>query len=164
MTTDSDTTNPDFRSRQALISLGLFLLLVIGVALFASMFDPGTWYEALEKPAWTPPDWLFAPTWGVLYLIIAIAGWRVWILDRDPVRSLPVQLWFLQLALNAVWSWIFFGFHMTGFGLLIILLLWLTIAWFVLKSGDWISSLLFLPYLTWISFALSLNGAVVWLN
>lgn len=159
-----ETDSHSFRSRSSLLSLGLFLLLVTGVALFASLFQPGEWYEALNKPAWTPPNWLFAPTWAVLYLIIAIAGWRVWVLDVQDGWSRGVQLWFLQLSLNAVWSWIFFGFHMIGFGLLIILLLWLAIAWFVLKSGDWVSSLLFLPYLAWISFALSLNGAVYWLN
>ncbi|MEX1212547.1 MAG: TspO/MBR family protein [Balneolaceae bacterium] len=162
MTPEIET--PSFRSRSSLISLGLFLLLVTGVALFASMFEPGTWYEALEKPAWTPPDWLFAPTWGVLYILIAMAGWRVWVLDTNPGWNQAVQLWFLQLGLNAVWSWIFFGFHRTGFGLFVILVLWLSIAWFILKSGDWVSSLLFLPYLAWISFALSLNGAIFWLN
>src|SRR4051794_28977474 len=80
---------------------------------------PGEWYAALAKPSFNPPNWLFAPVWTVLYVLIAVAGWRTF--ERDQ-RGGPMKLWWAQLALNFLWSPVFFGAHRIGLALLIILL------------------------------------------
>ena len=84
-----------------------FLLLVVGGGLLIGFLTiPGPWYEALAKPSFNPPNWLFGPVWTILYVLIAIAGWRIW--RRDP-RGTPMKLWWLQLVLNFLWSPSFFA-------------------------------------------------------
>ncbi|HET20104.1 MAG TPA: tryptophan-rich sensory protein, partial [Chromatiales bacterium] len=105
-----------------------FLLLVGGVAFLASRFRPGSWYDTLAKPPWTPPDWVFAPAWSVLYVAIAVAGWLIFTRPATAADGEPSAaggrpaaadrlLWSLQLLLNALWSWLFFGLHRTGVAL-----------------------------------------------
>ena len=84
----------------------VFLLLVAGAAYFGMTYEPGPFYAALQKPAWTPPDTVFAPVWTVLYVMIAIAGWIVW---RAHGFGPLLWLWLLQLGLNAAWSYLMFG-------------------------------------------------------
>ena len=88
------------------ISLLVFVVLVVAAASSGVLFKPGEWYKGLLKPSWTPPNWLFGPVWSVLYVMIAVAGWLVW---RAEGTGVALSFWFLQLALNAVWSGIFFG-------------------------------------------------------
>ncbi len=142
----------------------IFVALVAAAALSGAAFSPGPWYAELAKPPWTPPDWVFPFVWGVLYLLIAIAGWLVW---TNPKRraSLPA-LWGIQLGLNALWSWIFFGLHRPGVAFAEIAALWLTIAAFILlaRHENRIASLLFALYLLWVTFAAALNFAIWQLN
>ena len=104
-----------------------FCAVCILAASMGAIFRPGEWYEQLSKPAWRPPNWLFAPAWTFLYATIAISGWLVW-RDYGFDAGLPLTLYAVQLALNAAWTPIFFGLHRIGAALVEILLLWLAIA------------------------------------
>jgi tryptophan-rich sensory protein len=126
-------------------------------------FPTGSWYVALRKPGWTPPNWLFPIAWTLLYIIIAAAAARVATL---PSNAFAMAFWALQIALNAVWTPVFFGKHWIGVGLVIIVLLWLavlstTLAFFALDS---VAGLLFMPYLVWVSYASALNFALWRMN
>jgi len=142
-------------------SLALFLLAVFAVAFTASRFRPGEWYQALEKPPWTPPDWLFAPVWTVLYLAIAVAGWLVW-RSRDGHGSTALSFWVAQLFLNGLWSWLFFGLHRPDLALFDIVLLDAAIVGFVMSAMP-ISRLaagLFVPYGLWVAYATALTFSI----
>lgn len=144
-------------------SLAGFFLLTFAVAGVAAQFEPGLWYEGVRKPAFTPPDWVFAPAWTLLYAAMAVAGWLVW---RIAGWGAALALWGAQLALNGAWSWLFFGLHKPGLALAEILVLWLaiaaTIAAFLRVRRA--AALLLMPYLAWVSFAALLNGAIWQLN
>ena len=138
-------------------SLATFVILVAAAAVFGSRFEPGAWYEQLTKAPWTPPNWLFAPVWTLLYIAIAVAGWLVWRAKTGP--SAALALWFGQLLLNAAWSWLFFGRHLMGLALLDITLLALVIGAFMVTSAalSRAASWLFAPYAAWVVYAPSLN-------
>lgn len=144
-------------------SLIIFLALVATAAVIGSQFEPGAWYEALVKAPWTPPNWLFAPAWTMLYIAIAFAGWRVW--RKQSTRSrVAMVAWFAQLILNALWSWLFFGLHRPDLALVDIIALLICIALFIRQTWglDRAAAWLFLPYAIWVSYALSLN-LYIWL-
>ncbi|MEN3974669.1 TspO/MBR family protein [Emcibacter sp. SYSU 3D8] len=146
------------------VSLGIFLVFVVGGGAAIGMLTaPGGWYAELAKPAFNPPNWLFGPVWTALYVLIAIAGWRCWRSDR---RGLPMRLWWLQMALNFIWSPIFFTAHAIGAALAVILLLLGAILGFIRASwdSDRTASCLFLPYAAWVAFAALLNAALFILN
>ena len=142
-----------------------FLLVVASTAFIAGRFRPGAWYAALAKPPWTPPGWLFAPVWFLLYLGIAVAGWLVWRAVR-PVAVLPLALWVAQLVLNAAWSWLFFGLHRSGAALADIIVLLVLILAFVVAAYrvSRVAAWLVMPYALWVLFATVLNAAIVRLN
>lgn len=126
-----------------------------------------TWYAALAKPAWTPPDALFPIVWTTLYVLMAVALWRLWQLHgSSPRRRAAIGLWFLQLALNALWSPVFFGLEAVGAALLVILALWLAIAATIVACVriDRMAAWLLAPYLLWVSYATALNAAILALN
>jgi len=127
------------------------------------LFPPGAWYARLSKPWFTPPDWLFPVAWTTLYLCIAAAGARVAVSSDN---ALPMALWALQIALNALWTPVFFGLRRMQLGMLILSALWLSVAALMLTSWqvDWIAGLLLVPYLAWVSVAGALNLAVIRLN
>ena len=139
-----------------------FLLLTAAAAAFGAAFPPGPWFAALAKPAWTPPNGAFGPVWTTLYIMIAIAGWLVW---RKGDRK-TLAIWGIGLGLNAAWSWLFFGRHAIGWALADIVLIWLSIAAFIIAawSRDRRASLLFLPYLAWVSLTTVLNFTIWQLN
>ncbi len=142
----------------------VFLALVVGGGLTIGYLNtPGAWYAGLEKPPFNPPDWLFAPVWTILYVLIGIAGARIW--SRDP-KGQPMAAWWTQIALNFLWSPVFFTHHDVLSAFLVILaLLAATTAFAALTWRlDRTSALLFLPYAFWVAFAASLNGAILLLN
>ncbi|MBB4952970.1 tryptophan-rich sensory protein [Agrobacterium vitis] len=124
---------------------------------------PGDWYAGLSKPSFNPPNWVFAPAWSVLYVLIGIAGGRIWLRAKN---SKAMLLWFLQMILNFSWSPAFFGLKNTGLGLIIILAMLALIMAFILKARrlDKIAALCFVPYLAWVSFATVLNLSLYLLN
>ena len=124
-----------------------------------ALFQPGDWYRSLSKPRWTPPDWLFPVAWTVLYLSMSVAAARVAMVG-DSGQALA--LWSVQIALNALWTPVFFGLRRLGAGLVIIFLLWLAVAATMLAFWqlDRIAGLLLAPYLLWVSIAGALNRSV----
>jgi tryptophan-rich sensory protein len=126
----------------------------------------GEWYQALAKPGWTPPGWLFGPVWTLLYCMMAVAAWLVWREQGISGARLPLALFAVQLALNAAWTPIFFGLRQPGWAFLEICLLWAAILaaavlMFVKKPA---AGLLMTPYLAWVSFAACLNFAIWRMN
>ena len=114
------------RSMNRLLSLAGFLALVLGGGLVIGYLTlPGAWYAGLHKPPFNPPDWLFGPVWSLLYVLIAVAGWRIWARDRDGTAK---RIWSAQLVLNFLWSPVFFGLHAPGPALAIISALLVAIA------------------------------------
>lgn len=125
-----------------------------------------TWYLTLEKPSFNPPSWLFGPVWTVLYIVMAIAFWKIWTLDPSHVQK-NAMIWFgIQLGLNLLWSVLFFYLQVPGIALVEILLMWGAILMTIIKFGalvPWTGYIL-IPYLLWVSFASLLNAAIWWLN
>jgi tryptophan-rich sensory protein len=144
-------------------SLAVFVALVAAAAFTGAQFEPGAWYEALEKPQWTPPGWLFAPVWTLLYIAIAFAGWLTWRQRARPVTPASI-LWFLQLLLNASWSWVFFGLREPTFALVNIVVLLTIIVAFIVAAESRVAAVLFVPYALWVGFATALNLQIVRLN
>ena len=145
-------------------SLILFLVLVVGGGLaIGYLTAPGEWYAQLAKPAFNPPGWIFGPVWTVLYVFIAIAGWRVWQRDRG---GWAMKFWWTQLVLNFLWSPIFFAAHQIGLAHVVILLLLVAILAFITTSGrqDRLAAWLFVPYAVWVAFASALNASISALN
>lgn len=144
--------------------LSLFIVGVVGLGwLIGATNLPGTWYAQLSKPAVTPPNLAFPIAWTVLYIMIAVAGWRTF--RHEPTRP-AIVLWFAQLVLNFLWSPIMFTMHRIDIALVIIICLLIAIlAYIVLEyKRDWPAAALFLPYAAWVSFATYLNAQLWRLN
>ena len=126
----------------------------------------GDWYAALEKPAFNPPDWVFAPVWTVLYLMMAVAGWRVWRRAGFRGARIALALFAAQLALNLAWSLLFFGLRRIDLALVEIVVLLAVILsttvvfWRIDRLAGW----LFVPYAAWVAYAVVLNGSLWELN
>lgn len=124
------------------------------------------WYQELAKPPFTPPDWVFAPVWITLYLLMGISAWRVWRRTAPGRRRLPMTVFGIQLCLNLAWSVIFFGARSVGWALVEIVLFWISIAvtmrvfWAIDRSAGGLLA----PYLLWVAFAAVLNASIVVLN
>jgi tryptophan-rich sensory protein len=149
-----------------ILGLGGFVAACVVVAASGALFRPGAWYESLAKPWWRPPNWLFGPTWTALYVMIAISGWLVWRDAGFAGAALPLAVYALQLALNAAWSWLFFGLRRMDLALADVAALWLSIALLIALFAP-ISSMaawLLVPYLAWVSFAALLNLTMFRLN
>jgi tryptophan-rich sensory protein len=123
---------------------------------------PGAWYAGLAKPPFNPPNWIFAPVWTLLYVLIAIAGARTY----ESGAQAGFALWLAQLALNFAWSPVFFRLHRTGLALAIVAALLGVIVAFIAErwSADAFSAWLFVPYAAWVAFATLLNASIVVLN
>lgn len=148
--------------------LGLlgWLLLCLAAASMGALFMPGEWYAALNKPAWNPPAWLFGPVWTALYAMMAVAAWLVWKRGGFAGQRRPLGLFLTQLALNALWTPLFFGLHQPGLAFVEIILLWLVILATLLafRPVSRVAAWLLVPYLAWVSFAAVLNGTLWRLN
>lgn len=149
-----------------LLALAGWLLLTLLAGAFGSQFEPGAWYEDLQKPVWTPPSWLFGPIWTLLYVMIGSAAWMVWRRHGFRGAHLALGVYVVHLILNAAWSWIFFGLERPGLAFAEIVLLWVTIQAMILLffrrsvTAGW----LLIPYLTWVTFAMALNFAIWRMN
>ena len=127
-----------------------------------------TWYPTIKKPVFNPPNAIFAPVWTVLYIMMGVAGGMIWNhleLNREDVKK-AFLFFIIQLGLNALWSYIFFGLHNPLLALIEIILLWLMIfeTYLQFKRIDKIAGMLLLPYLAWVTFATVLNASIWWLN
>ena len=151
------------------LALTGFLLLCYLVAFTASMVTTpsvASWYPTIRKPSWTPPNWLFAPVWTALYTAMAVAAWLVWRRAGWDGARTALGLFFVQLALNWAWSFIFFGAKQTGWGAVEIVILWVAIAATVVAfwPHSRVAGGLMLPYLAWVSYAAALNIFIWSLN
>lgn len=149
------------------LSLAGFVLICLGVAglgALATTPEIGGWYQGIEKPSWNPPNWIFGPVWTTLYVMMAVAAWRIW--KKQGWNNRGLALFGLQLVLNLAWSWIFFRLHQPGWAAVEIVLLWLAIAATirVFLRHDSIAGWLLAPYLAWVSFATALNVTIWRLN
>lgn len=147
------------------------ILILLGFILFSALiassgivFKPGTWYQGLAKPSWTPPNRAFPIVWSILYLLIAISGWLVW--REAGFVIIPFGIFLGQMILNFLWSMLFFGRRRPDLAFLDITLLGLAIAVNILAFWPYsrAASLLLMPYLAWVCVAAALNLKVWQLN
>ncbi len=145
------------------MTLVIFFVFVLGCGIAIGFAcPPGEWYARLKKPSFNPPNWAFAPAWTILYVLIAIAGWRTW---EDGENS-AFTVWLAQLGVNYGWSPTFFRAHRGGLALaLILILLALILAFIGLQwNVDRSAALLFIPYAAWVAYASTLNAMLLRLN
>lgn len=136
------------------------LVIAMLPGVIGSVFEPDAWYAALDKSALTPPGWVFPIVWSALYLSIGVALF-VFLLHTDR-RGPALAMFAVQLVLNGVWSWLFFGRHAPGAALIEIVLLWLSIAGTIalFSRASRLAAGLLVPYLAWVSFASYLTFAI----
>jgi len=150
-------------AKARIVFLGVFLIVVLGVGFAIGLtIRPGEWYASLSKPFFTPPNRLFGPAWTAIYILIAVAGWRVAL--ATGFRTPSFRLWILQLLLNWSWTPVFFGLHLVAVGLLVIVALLGAVIAFIFKAQDRMAALCFVPYALWLCYATALNGAILVLN
>ena len=148
------------------LSLGLILLvtfLASGIGSFVTSSFKEPWYSEILLPSFNPPSWVFGPVWTTLYIFMSIAAWSAW--NKTSDKKL-LQIYFVHLFFNSIWSIIFFGFHqifiaLIDLGIILIFIIWLMRIYYQVNK---ISFLLMIPYLLWSSYALMLNGAIFYLN
>ena len=136
-----------------------------GLGSIATFSQIPTWYMTIAKPEWNPPSWLFGPVWTVLYLLMAVSLYLLLTSKKKNIAK-AINFFYLQLILNVLWSWIFFGWHQIGFALAEIIALWISILATIIyankvsKTAGW----LLVPYILWVSFAGYLNYTIWLLN
>jgi translocator protein len=157
------TRRADALALGALLALSAIVAVVSGVVTVHSV---GSWYPTLTKPPFNPPNWLFGPVWTVLYVTMALAAWRIWMLRRRAKIAGALGLYVAQMALNFAWSLIFFGLHRIGAALFDILALlgMLSATTIAFWRRDRLAGVLMAPYLAWVAFAALLNLAIWSLN
>ncbi|CAM3280568.1 sensory protein TspO [Pseudomonas floridensis] len=138
----------------------IFLLACAAAASTGIIFKPGQWYEKLVKPSFTPPNWLFPVAWTVIYLLLAWAGYR---LSLIPGSQPVLALWAAQIALNTLWTPVFFGAHKLLAGMVIIAMLWIVVAAMLIMALrlDVLTGLMLFPYLLWLCVAAALNFSIL---
>jgi len=151
---------------RSLIALAGWVLLCFAAASLGGLFMPGDWYATLKKPSWNPPGWVFGPVWTALYAMMAVAAWLVWKQGGFKTQRRALTMFLVQLALNALWTPLFFGLHWTGVAFVEIVLLWLAIAATMagFRPVSRLAAWLLAPYLAWVGFAAALNFTLWWLN
>jgi translocator protein len=154
--------------RQQLLGFIAWLLVTFVAAAVGAIasIEAASFYLQLARPAWAPPAGVFGPVWSVLYTLIAVAAWRVWRKGGFAVQRGALTLFLVQLVLNALWSWLFFGWHRgaLAFADIVLLLVSIVATLIAFWRADRIAGVLFVPYLAWVSFASALNFAVWQLN
>ena len=148
------------------LSLGLILLVTFaasGIGGFVTTSFKEPWYSEIILPTFNPPSWVFGPVWTTLYIFMSVAIWGAWNKSSD---KKVLQVYFVHLFFNAMWSVIFFGFHqifiaLIDLGIILIFIIWLMKIYYKINK---ISFLLMIPYLLWSSYALVLNTTIFYLN
>jgi tryptophan-rich sensory protein len=137
-----------------------------GIGAIATSDGTKTWYPTLKKPSFNPPGWIFAPVWTILYALMGVSAWLLWKRRGDARVAQAGTLFAVQLALNTLWSFIFFKWRSPGWAFLEIITLWAAIAMTIraLWRISPLAGALMLPYLAWTSFAMLLNGRIWQLN
>jgi benzodiazapine receptor len=158
-----------FQSGQDIAGLIVFLVICLAVSALGGLITAtsvGSWYQALERPSFNPPDWVFAPVWTILYVMMAIAGWRVWRRTSFENIGKALVVFAVQLGLNLLWSFLFFGLQRIDLALIEIVILLFVIIFNTImfwRVDRW-AGMLFVPYVLWVGFATVLNTSLWWLN
>lgn len=146
-------------TKKSVAGLIFWIAISMAAGLIGSRFLPGDWYVSLVKPSWNPPDSVFAPVWTILYVLMGVSAWLVWRKAGFSGAPGALGLFIVQLILNSLWSYLFFGAHQPGLAFIEIVILWLAIL--ATAIGFWRVSvpagILLLPYLGWVGFASVLN-------
>jgi len=148
------------------ISIGVCLVAGFVGSIFTNASIP-TWYATLEKPSFNPPNWLFAPVWTILFILMGISAFFVWRVGlSEPNVKMALIIFIIQLILNAFWSVAFFGLRSPIAGLIVIVALWIAILLTILSSikVSIAAGILLIPYILWVSFASILNASIYILN
>nr|WP_290702168.1 TspO/MBR family protein [Halomonas sp. UBA3074] len=150
----------------SLLALLVSILLVGLAASTGARFRPDGWYRELRKPRWTPPDIAFPIAWGILYLLMAIAAWRLYMADASTWRTASLAVYALQLVANAAWSWLFFRRKQIALALIDIagLLGLITVCIALFSHVSPLAAWLMVPYWLWVALALALNATIFRLN
>ncbi|GAB4193026.1 MAG: tryptophan-rich sensory protein [Calditrichia bacterium] len=144
----------------------IWIIISLSAGFIGSQFSPDHWYEALNKPTWNPPNYIFGPVWTMLYILMGISAWLVWRKYKLSGASIAFVFFFFQLILNTLWSYLFFGLHRPDLAFMEIIVLWIAIlvtliSFYKLHKT---AALLLLPYLGWVTFAAVLNFTLWQLN
>lgn len=156
-------------NKSELFKLLVSLILPLSVGAVAGIFTAQgvqEWYLTLNRPSFNPPNWIFAPVWTTLYILMGISLFLIWKLETSKARNFAILAFTIQLLFNFSWSFLFFYFNALGIALIEIILLWVSIVtmlvlFYKIKP---ITAYMNLPYLLWVSFASVLNGAYYMLN
>jgi len=156
-------------SKKYLFPLLISILIALSAGFIGSFFTTpsiASWYAFINKPSFSPPNWLFAPAWTLLYILMGIAAFLIWQKRDNQKTKQALRFYGTQLILNALWSIIFFGMHNPGLAFLEIIFLWIFIFLTLIKfyKINKTAGILFIPYLLWVSFASILNYAIWMLN
>ena len=153
------------RSSKKPIYIAILLSVLVG-GIGGAATDIGPWYYQLQKPSWQPPDWLFGPAWTTIYILTSIAGVKAWRRANEVQRRYFLGALLLNLALNLLWSLIFFASQRPDIALLEVMPLWLSILLMMILVRGYspVSTWLMLPYFAWVTFATYLNWTIVQLN
>ena len=148
------------------LSLGLIILITFvasGIGSFVTSSFKEPWYSEILLPSFNPPSWIFGPVWTILYIFMSIAAWSAW---KKTADKKILQIYFVHLFFNSIWSVIFFGFHLIFIALIDLIIILIFITWLmkIYYQVDKISFLLMTPYLLWSSYALILNANIYYLN
>jgi tryptophan-rich sensory protein len=152
-----------------IIKLIISILLPLSVGAIAGMFTSQAvpiWYASLNRPSFSPPNWVFGPVWTSLYILLGISFFLIWKENPSRERNLAIKVFSIQMLLNLAWSFLFFYFNLIGVALIEIILLWISIAamiylFYKIKP---LAAYLNIPYLLWVSFATILNAGYYFLN
>ena len=141
----------------------IFLAACFAAGATGALFPPGEWYKGLKKPSWTPPDWIFPVVWTILYLCMSYSAGLV---AQEPDGGIGLAFWALQIAINTLWTPVFFGLRRIKLGFYVISVLWIAVAATMISffMTNPLAGWLFVPYLLWVSVAGALNLAVLQLN
>ena len=162
-----DNSRITIRTYPKLAAAILFCLIAGSLGSLVTINGPGSWYATLQKPFFAPPNWVFAPVWITLFILMGIALYLVWQCGTENREvKMALGIFGVQFALNVIWSFLFFGLESSLLGFIDIILLWVMIvvtirAFYRVKKS---AAYLLIPYLAWVSLASALNGAVYFMN
>lgn len=141
-------------------------LIIGGISGYFTIEGVKSWYLTLNKPSFTPPNWIFGPVWTTLYALMGYAYFRILEKAKSSAQLFAIRIYFIQLFLNFCWSILFFSAHQIGFALIDILLLWICILIMIVRfyRVDKFAGYSQIPYLLWVSFATALTFSIWWLN
>jgi tryptophan-rich sensory protein len=148
-----------------LLAVAICELIGVAGAIFTTPAIP-LWYAGLVKPPLNPPNWIFGPVWSTLFALMGVSAYLVWRRRKEMSAVWALAFFALQLALNVLWSYLFFGLHAPAFAAIEIVALWLSILWTAIEFAkiSRLSAALLAPYLLWVAFAVYLNYSIVLLN